>query len=396
MKRIIITILILSILVHISFLLSLKQGFWNPFFNDTAPYMKGQGGDFFVFYSSAQYMLEGKSIYSFYEHPSVPYSYAPYVYLPHLILIIGIPITLFSPWVSYWLWVALSEGLLLLCAYLTYRMAKKWNHPYPWLGAVPWLVFTPVYLDLYLGHVEIILAFFFMLLLWGQSQGKKFLAYLGWTGGLFIKFFTLPFAFAFLRQKMARWVLLTLALTLLPFLIYLAFFDPEHLLNIYQIRFRSFARAYAGAPNFLVLLDLWGATPGILFLVKFFIVGLGVMLSLAKEVEPADNWSLWMASFLLVYGFLWEHHYLMLLPFLVFYLIRQKDPWLWGVYLLLALPTPYIFYREKKIYDSIYYLSKALPLLAFYAYILGRHLRAPTRWLYFDRALQKVGASIKK
>jgi hypothetical protein len=390
MKRLTWVILCFAIAVHLSFLLSLKLGFWNSFFNDTAPYARGQGGDFFVFYSSAKFLLEGKSIYSFPAHPSVPYSYAPYIYLPHMILI-AVPFALLPPAAAYWLWVVFAEGLLCLCIYITYRIARKANHPYPWLGAVPWLAFTPVYLDLYLGHVELMLALAFMLLIWGQVQGKDHWSYWGWNLSVFTKIITLPFAFAFLRLRKTLWVLLTLGLTFIPFIIYLSFYHAGHLPIQYQIRIRSFARAFAGAPNFMVLLNLWGLPDGIIIFLKFFLLGLGLTFTLAKEVEPIDNWALWITSFLLIYGFTWEHHYLMLLPFLAFYLLRPKTRWLWGVYLFLALPTPYIFFKQREIYDGIYYLSKVVPLWAFYFYILKRHWQAPTRWLYFDSFLKKAG-----
>lgn len=388
MKRITFIIFILTILINISFLLSLKFGFWNSFFYDTSPHMQGQGCDFFVFYSAAKFMQEGKNIYTLNLHPSVPYATGPFIYLPYLILLLGIPLSFFSPWGAYYLWVALSEGLLLLCSWMTYQTARKLQYPYPWLGAALWLAFTPVYLDFYLGHVELIIGLFLMLIIWGETHGQKFLSYGGWTFAFLVKIFFLPFAFVFLRQRKTLWVILTLGLAVLPF-IYLFFFQPELFRKFLQPRLQRIGQGAAGAPSLMVLLDLWTLPVIVLFLVKFFILSLTLLLTLAKEVKPIDNWSLWMASFLLTYGYVWEHYYLMLLPFLAYYLLKQEGPWLWGVYVLLALPTPYIFYQQRQIYDPLYYLSKVAPLTAFYILVLTKHLRAPKKWLYFDGLLQR-------
>jgi hypothetical protein len=61
----------------------------------------------------------------------------------------------------------------------------------------------------------------------------------------------------------------------------------------------------------------------------------------ARNAPLGDALALWFAAYFFIYPTIWEHHYLMLLPPLIFVYTRTHSRLLWLAAALLALPTPY-------------------------------------------------------
>jgi hypothetical protein len=98
------------------------------------------------------------------------------------------------------------------------------------------------------------------------------------------------------------------------------------------------------------LLAVLGADATVQRLAQIGVVGMIVLAALALtfwpragQPAPAALLSLWLVTFFLISPQVWEHHYVMLLPALVV-AYRQRPGWLLaGLWLLLALPTPFGF-----------------------------------------------------
>jgi hypothetical protein len=122
---------------------------------------------------------------------------------------------------------------------------------------------------------------------------------------------------------------------------------------------------------------------------------LGVALALTvldRRPDVLTHLCLWMTAYFLVYHHVWEHHYVMILPVLVALSIRKESIWLWVVYALLALPTPYRAIdpagraavldamRWTPIrplwQDLVYHASKAVPVLVLYGVLAWRIARS--------------------
>jgi hypothetical protein len=123
-------------------------------------------------------------------------------------------------------------------------------------------------------------------------------------------------------------------------------------------------------------------------LVGFFLCVPAVLTVLDRRLDAVTHLSLWMATYFLAYHHVWEHHYVMALPVLVTLSMRDDSPWIWGVYVLLALPTPYCLidpHRQVAVLDAMrwtpirplwqdvaYHASKAVPILVLYCVLAWR------------------------
>jgi hypothetical protein len=94
------------------------------------------------------------------------------------------------------------------------------------------------------------------------------------------------------------------------------------------------------------LLAVLGSGPAVQRTAQLVVIAAVVLVALALTFRPqapplAPLLSLWLVAFFLVSPQVWEHHYVMLLPVLVI-AQRQRPSWLiLGLWLCLALPTPF-------------------------------------------------------
>jgi len=148
----------LAIAFHLSLLLSWRLGFWNAFTFDSTATRGERGWDFFALYQAGHNVLTGVSAYESDNEAIevVAPRYTPFRYLPISAYTLGIALNALPPLWAFRLWVALTEGALLACAALSWRLAPDRRR-----GAVMaamWLCFTPYYLELYLGQFNVIQA----------------------------------------------------------------------------------------------------------------------------------------------------------------------------------------------------------------------------------------------
>ena len=161
-------ILLAGIAVHLLFLLSLRLGWLNPLFNDTI-HRFGPGGDFFSIYAAGVKASAGQSVYTVGGHvQTVPYAYA-FRYAPLVAYTLGATLSRLPAITAYAVWLITCELALLRNIRLTLALApdKRTGQ----MAAALWLLFTPYYLELFVGQFTFITA---SLVFW---------AYLGWRDG---------------------------------------------------------------------------------------------------------------------------------------------------------------------------------------------------------------------
>jgi hypothetical protein len=168
-----IVLLVLAIAVQLAFCLSLRYDFLNPLFYITT-HAKGQGGCFFGFYQAGVNLLNGESIYGCegYSPPAsvaVPF-YHHYRYLPFCSYITSVVSTFLRPWPAYWTWIAINEALLAACIVLTLRLRNRYGNATIVASAL-WLLYSPMYIELYMGQVCFSMAFFIFLMLYPSLKG---------------------------------------------------------------------------------------------------------------------------------------------------------------------------------------------------------------------------------
>jgi hypothetical protein len=118
-------------------------------------------------------------------------------------------------------------------------------------------------------------------------------------------------------------------------------------------------------------------------------VGIPLALTvLDRRPDVVMHTCLWMTVYFVIYHHVWEHHYVMVLPVLVALSMRRESLLLWGVYLLLALPTPFYLidpHGQVAVHEAMrwtpirplwqdlaYHASKAVPLFVLYCALSWR------------------------
>ena len=312
------------------------------------------GVDFFSIYEAGHHAVANESLYEFdiFNLAEAPYS-APYRYVPFFAYGFGAPASFLPPWWGFWAWAALNEVMLISNAYVTWRMSGRtgWGV----IAASMWFVFFPFHPEIYKGQFTFLMA---TALFWtsiGLVQGRQAFAGLPWAFSVLTKSSSVLLAPLFFRLGWFRALVGTTLLLGLNAFYFLWRPGDWHLFYDKNASFltdanRGFAHPWAGDHGGLALLretltalDIRITSTITLALVVFVI---GVSLSatvLAKKADPLAIFGIWVAAFFLFFGFVWEFHYVMLLPVLAMLIALRPvtRPWAATAFLLLALPTPY-------------------------------------------------------
>ena len=415
MKRTSWLLLTCATLLHLGLLVGWRWQYQlMPYFFDSTVLTGGRGLDFYSIYQAGYNARHGWDIYEGdAEHITVVVGhFTPYRYLPVVAYTVGAALSLLPPLTAYKAWVVLLELTLLGCAALTWRRTRADPDLAARLVAM-WLVFTPFYLELFLGQFSLIqgaLILGMLLAVAGRPRqtageplaGQRTQWFDGlWTASVLWKINTAVFAPLWLRLGRWRPVAVMLALVVVTTLPYFLIF-PAHARELLANNFGATVAGYElGNLGFRQLvfeaLAVVGAGPVAQRLTQLAVVaavgGLSLALTWWRPKAPvAALLSLWLAAYFLASPQVWEHHYIMLLPAVVV-AYRARPGWaLAGLWLLLALPTPFGFIGLQPIIAAnrdlrafalqpawqplIQHAAKALPTLALFGYWVRQVLGA--------------------
>ncbi len=419
-----ILLLFVALSVHAVFCLSLYYHFLNPLFY-ISTHSKGQGSCFFGIYQSGVNLTNGESIYGCdnYQKPSrlvVP-SYHHYRYLPFTSYVSSIVSRIAGPWQAYWIWIAVNEILLAACIIMTLKLRRSYGLPAVAASAL-WLLFSPFYVELYMGQFCFTMTFFIFLLLYpylkkeasetsrqhmtndAPASGWSFSV--SWILSVLIKSFTVLYSVPLMKMGKKKLAFAGIAVALATSLPYFLL-RPQDFKWFLNLNFRPLPAYTAGGYfGFSTLLKEFGKVimggggnsslnmglfditasniPIILFLGS--ITGLTFYITIMKKkIDPLGSIALWTLTFFLVFKDIWEYHYVMLLPFFVGYYLRTGSKYLLLLFMLIAVPTPFFFYDIPSATDPQAYWSapliilhhsfKAIPTLLFYFWIVRREMK---------------------
>ena len=327
---------------------SLFWGYLDTWFDNTHSLPKRI--DFFSVYEAGNSALENRSLYHFDGgDTSVTPHHNPYRYLPFLGYVIAVPMNVLPAWLAYWAWVSLNELLLVLNAFLTWRVAGKtmWGV----VAAAMWFVFTPFYVEMYVGQFSFLMATFLLLAGIGLVRGRESFGGLPWALSLISKSSSGLLAPVLVRVGWWRSLGVTAGLLAANFAYYVARprdleyflwinFNPvfdggfgllDYMPRAGEMRFfedidQRFLQFSSGEHGLLGLLRNGylafdsGATnlPGGIALVLVALVLCGSLAAtfLSRRADVVAFFAIWVSAFFLLYT-AWEHHYVMLLPALV-------------------------------------------------------------------------------
>lgn len=401
-----------ALLLHISFLLSLKWSFLNPFFHDPN-HTYGPGADFFALYQVGHNALHGTSLYTTLEVETVrdnlvvPYFY-PFRYIPVTAYTLGIVLNLFESRIAYHLWIIFYEILLSVNIFLTWQISP--DRKTATISTAGWLAFSPYYLELYMGQFSFLMGTFIFLMGYGHLTGRLRLFDTAWVVSVLLKLNTLLMAPLVLRIRRIRLIIWTFLIIILSSVPYFLKFPADLALFLDNFKLsgtfgENFHSGNHGFQSFLYnaifrYKGFSGSDPvQILFPITlpliFLVLSTSFLMTfLPKKLDVIENLALWMSTYFLTYKHVWEHHYVMLLPVLVLLYLHKSSIstphsiLLLIVYLLLALPTPFYFFNRpgtESIYDPsmywtrledfLYHLPKPLAVGVLYGYLVHLHLK---------------------
>lgn len=407
MKRSTRILLVSAIVVHGLFLASLidRGHFLNPLFPEGSHNLgEGQGSDFYAFYQAGRYVLEGDDIYRRPmedEERVVPYAYF-YRYLPFVACTIGVAANAVPPRVAYWIWVAILECVLLLVVRATVRMTRDRS-----LGAdlvAMWLMFTPFYMELYMGQITFLMSALVFAFALGEARGRTAISDWSWISSVVLKHLTILFVPIFVRLRRLRPVLvaaLLLVVTTIPYLLLSpagvgAFTHDNFSLTLYPLAGNfgvlallmvlkmhffpaaSEAFAYLGPIKLTLTRVLIALTMGLPVIAALWIT------FRRKPFDFLESLAAWSLVYFFVFREVWEYHYVLLLPVFVLLYARTRAPVLWVIYAWAALPTPFVFYdvpvREPEAHWSAFvhvlnHSFKVVPVVWLFLWIVLGCLR---------------------
>jgi len=426
-------LIILAISVHVTFCLSLHYHFLNPLFY-IAVHSKGQGGPFFGIYQAGVNLLNGDSIYSSERHDppkhvEVPY-YHFYRYLPFVSYVSSVVSKVFNPWQAYWIWVVINEILLAACILLTLKLRAIYSTRAV-VASTLWLFFSPFYIELYMGQFSFTMAFFIFLLLYPYLKGKYEFARwadpadgeptdvmnrkktlsvavsLGWIMSVLVKSFTALYTFTFLRigkRKLAAAGILAVALTSIPYFI----LRPEDMKWFLHLNFQPLPPTLTGGcfgfigflRDIMQRLFPHGITTRInigpidiapanipLAVFAVAVISTAIFLTFRRvKIDILNNIALWTLAFFLIFKDIWEYHYVMLLPIFIAYYMKTGSRFILFLFVLVAMPTPFVLYDIPGVDDPQAYWSaplsllhhsfKSIPTMAFFVWVVLKELKS--------------------
>jgi hypothetical protein len=349
-------LLALATLVHLTLLVSWRQGFLVPLFFDATVLSGGRGLDFYAVYQAGSNILHGIDVYELDPAiipASAPY-FSPFRYLPIMGYLLGAALNLLDWLNAYRLWVVITEATLMGCIYLTWRWVPD-RDLFARLAAM-WLSFSPYYLELFMGQFSFVqgaLVFFIMAQILRRGKpDRRFDA--AWFASLLWKINTVLFIPVLMRLRRFStlvWAGVLVAVTTVPYFV----LYPQHFgdflrgnlgetvaghqlgnLGFRQFVFEALTTVW---PNLSAVAHQWTQAS-----VVATVLGLALGLTLFDSgLDVIDHLSLWWTAFFLASPQVWEHHYVMLLPVLVVAYGRTRSPFVAILFVLLALPTPFYF-----------------------------------------------------
>lgn len=407
-------VLLVAVAVHILFLASLIDPghFLNPLFPEGMHNLgEGQASDFYAFYQAGRYVLDNENIYTRpMDDPDrvVPYAYF-YRYLPFVAYTIGVASNAVPPKVAYWIWVALIEFVLLLCIWLTRRLTRDENL-FAYLAAM-WLMYTPFYLEQYMGQLTFAMAAMSFAFAVMHLRGKALASDGWWWASVVIKHLTVLYIPILLRLKKYRTIAISVLLLLVTTVPYFLlrrhgtgdFNHDNFSLNLYPYP------ANMGAVSFFMVIKErffpFASQPfAHLGPLKLSVTRLGVAAVMLvptitslwvtfrrKPFDFLESFALWTMLYFFVFREAWEYHYVLLIPVLVLLYARTRARVLWWIYALAAAPTLFVLFdvpgsAETEAWEVwsafehvLNHACKLIPLVWLFVWVAAGYLRRHTK-----------------
>lgn len=416
------TALLLSIVVHLSFLVSLfsepwvlqhninlsgsrshpieqpaHQGFWDPFFHDTDRVPRGL--DFFSIYQAGYNFRHGMSVYYGVrehrygsEHLVVPY-FSGFRYLPYYAVLYGGLLSMAAPWTAYWLWVVFVEILLIfnLHAIRILFIDEKLLR----LTRAVWLSFSPYYIEMHIGQQSMVTVTLLTMCAIAHRESRPYKRDFFYGLSVLWKLNSILFIPIWIKLRRFRSIMvLMLVMVILSAPYFLVV--PGSFSEFASYFHHKFVAAGPNSQGFTALfVSIWQDTglsatdlPIALSIWKYLMIGLAVATTfLPKRINVLRVLAMWICIYFLTYQYVWEHHYVMMLPVYTM-LVASSGRVRWLIPALFHIaPTPYFFFNDPTrsmpqetwsvFQDLLYYGFRTAPVAIIFFTLVWSEFRFP-------------------
>ncbi|MFX0186778.1 MAG: glycosyltransferase family 87 protein [Candidatus Hodarchaeota archaeon] len=401
--------LIISLIIHLVFIFSLVFGFLNPLFHDST-YRLGQGSDFYAIYQAGYNVLFGLNPYKKVDgYNVVPYSYN-FIYHPFLAFTFGVAFNIFPPFVAYWVWVIVLLSLVWISCYLTHNICRALDKP-KWVEFVAigmWLCFSPIYVELFMGQITLIVALLAFFSLYAETRKKEAQGTIFWTLSCLIKQFPFILLPSILSSGRTRKVVINIIVFTIATIVFGLGYFLFYYLEYAGIRSSKVYTHYGNFDLRSVIYEfgtLITTSPSWLekniFLINIVLFSIFIGLSLIATIYSRDylvSISLFVCSYFIIFSGVWEHHFTLILPFLILLWIRDESRNKWFfIFLFLAIPTPFIILELSNLwyfpFSLLYRCFKFVPILIMFILLLKQAYKTP-RTTSFVESIKEVKNNI--
>ena len=372
------------------------RGFLDSWFHDTDRVPRGL--DFFSIYQAGRNFLRGQSVYYGVrvhrmgdESLVVPY-FSGFRYLPVYAVVYGSALNALPPWSSYWTWIIIVELLL-----LSNLMALRWLNVSPAIHRMligMWLMYSPYYIELHIGQQSMVTVSLIHICIIAHLRQRRILRDAGYIGSVLWKINTVLFLPVWIKFRRWRTILflflLSFGLSLPYFLLvegsfqeFSSYFHHKFIpvgpnsLGFWALSVQFLQSARYDHSTIRSIMSIW----------SLGIIGISCLATfLPRRIRFTDSLAMWICVYFLTYQYVWEHHYVMMLPVITAGMVdKNLRKWTGLLWIFCAMPTPYLFFNissqampqlQWAFWKTIlYHSTKIIPLLVFFLIILFRNFQ---------------------
>jgi glycosyl transferase family 87 len=350
-----------AVFFHLLLIVNLRGKYLSDYSYDLNTFRAVRGIDFNAVYCAGLYARKGTNLYRVpTQDEGIPHT--RFRYTPPVAYVIGVPFSFIRNFfIASRIWILINEILLCINILLTVRFCRDERKILP--AIMMWLFFFPYAVELYMGQFSFLMgsfSFWSALALWKK---RKKLAVFFWIPAILLKLFPIWLVPLFWKKAKPG---ITITGIFILFILIVPYFlthpvDRKDFIQLNsQLGKEHSTTPYYGNMGFYNCLLQWKKVfPGISakYLPHFvYTLSIGLIFLLAWFCFRNVNdvivlYSTGIVIFFILSLELWEHHYVLLLPFFVLYYISRENQNSWKKvripfifsYILCAMPSFYIF-----------------------------------------------------
>jgi hypothetical protein len=334
------------------------RGYLDTWFHDTDRVPRGL--DFFSIYQAGRNFLRGQSVYyGVREHRLgeealvVPF-FSGFRYLPAYACVFGSMLNLLPPWHSYWTWVLFVEILLLLNIHAT-----KWLPVSPVIRRYiigMWLAYSPYYVELHIGQQSMVTVTLLHICIIAHVNHRPTIRNGTYIASVLWKINTLLFLPLWIKFRQWKTIVILFVTTILLSAPYFLAVEGsfQEFGSYFHHKFIATGPNSLGFWAFISQFLLSGNLDHSLIKLSLTLWSLAVCVLAAaatllpKKVNFPLMLCMWICVYFLTYQYVWEHHYVLMLPiFSAGMLYQPLRKWTVLLWLFCASPTPYILLNDS-------------------------------------------------